>query len=163
MSSNFRIYRILCSTPPALESERLLCEAAISKFGEEVTFPHQVLLACASFRGGFDADRHRAGGESNVRMCDFFVHLFGEDWPGVGFRSFIELAQTCMADPAMPMRDVVVLFQNFSEADEKLRKYREKLEAGGNCVIRDFGTSAELEAQLREVLGSWWASVQAKP
>lgn len=163
MSAPFRIYRILCSTPAALEAERLLCEAALAKFGEQVTFPQGVLFAGASFRGGFDADRHRAVGEANVRMCDFFLHIFGEDWPGVAYRAFIELAQSCKADPAMPMREVAVLFQNFGNADEKVRKIREKLTGDANCDIRDFASAAELEAQLKEVFDSWWESVQTTP
>jgi hypothetical protein len=96
-------------------------------------------------------------------MCDCFLHIFGEDWPGVAFRAFIELAQSCKADPAMPMREIAVLFQNFGDADDKVRKFREKLLEGGNWDIRDFGTAAELEAQLKEVLNSWWASVQTTP
>jgi hypothetical protein len=58
----------------------------------------------------------------------------------------------------MPMRAVAVLFQDFGEADEKVRTYREKLE--GTCDIRDFSGKAELEAQLNQLFASWWALLQ---
>ena len=146
-----------------LESARLLFETTLSSFGERVTFPQQILFAGASFRSGFDANQHYAAGESNVRMCDFFLHIFGEEWPGAAFKGFIELAQSCLADPSLPMRQVTVLFQDFGEADERLRKYRETLEAKGNCALRDFHDANDLNACLQEIYTAWWESVQAKP
>jgi hypothetical protein len=163
MASPFRIYRILCSTPPDLEPEREICESTLAHFGETVTFPQQVLFAGASFRPGFDARRHRAAGESNVRQCDFFLHIFAETWPGADFQAFIELAQASLADRARPMRQTAVLFKNFAAADEKVREFRDTLAACGNCDLREFQDLAELEGQLREIFASWWESVKPDP
>ena len=159
----FRIYRILCSTSPDVEAERLAAESSLTKFGEHVTFPEQVLFAGASFRPPFDANRHRELGESNVRMCDFFVHIFSENWPGDAFRGFIELAQASKADPSKPMRQLAVLFRNFAKADDKVRGYREVLAGAGDCELRDFLDGAELERELSEIHAGWWKSVQERP
>jgi hypothetical protein len=163
MAAPFRIYRILGSTPPDLEGERLVFESVLATFGEHVTFPQQVLFAGASFRDLFDAGRHRAPVEDNVRMCDFFLHIFSETWPGAAFQAYIDLAQACMADPTQPMRQVAVLFKNFAEADDNVRNFRDTLAEGGRCDLRDFQAPDELNRQLQEVFDSWWASVQARP
>jgi hypothetical protein len=160
---SFRIYRILGSTSRDLEPERQLFESTLTAFGEEFTFPQQVLFAGASFRPPFDSDVHRTSGEENVRMCDFFLHIFSDKWPGAGFQAFIDLARASMADSSKPMRAIAVLFKNFPDADEKVRNYRAALAANGNCELRDFEDAAGLERQLREVFTSWWESVQARP
>ena len=163
MAAPFRTYRILCSTPPDLEAERLAFESTLAAFGEHVTFPQQVLFPGASFRPPFDASRHRAEGEANVRLCDFFVHIFSTAWPDAAFRDFIELAQVCIADPARPMRQIAVLFKNYPEASEEVRRYRDTLAARGTCDLREFQDPAELTLLLQEIFASWWEAVQAKP
>ncbi len=163
MAAHFRIYRILCSTPPDLETERLAFESTLTAFGEQVTFPHQVLFAGASFRPPFDAGRNRALGEDNVRQCDFLLHIFSNRWPDPAFRDFIELAEVCMADPAQPMRQIAVFFKNYPEAAEEVQQYRDTLSARGTCDIREFQDPAELTRQFQATFASWWESVQAKP
>jgi hypothetical protein len=163
MASPFKIYRILCSTPPELEAERCLFESSLAQFGEQVTFPEQILFAGASFRGSFDATRHRAAAESNVFMCDFFVHIFGESWPAPVFQGFINLAQQSIADPSKPMRLVTVMFRNLADADEKVRKFHTALIEGGKSNVREFHDAAELEQQLKEVYAGWYSSVVESP
>jgi hypothetical protein len=161
MASPFQIYRILGSTTPDMESEREIFESSLTKFGEAVTFPQQILFAGASFPGGFDPNRHRAPAEANVRMCDFCLYIFGEDWQGPAFRDLIRLAINCAADPAMPMRKVAVLFRNSSGADAQVRQLRETLLQEGKCDIRDFQDQAELPQQLEAIYAIWYASVTA--
>ena len=163
MPAPFRIYRILCSTPPDLETERLIFESTLASFAEHTTFPQQVLFAGASFRPKFDADRHRAVGEANVRQCDFFLHIFSDTWPGTAFQAFIDLAQACTDDPSMPMRQIAVLFKNFGRADENVRKFRDSLTGAGKCDVREFQDAGGTRSPAREIFASWWESVQAKP
>ena len=160
MASPFKIYRLLCSTSPELEPEREVFESSLASFGERVTFPEQILFAGASFRESFDAVRHRRAAESNVRMCDFFVHIFGEEWPGPVFKNFITLALESIADPSRPMRQATVIFRNFAEADEQVRQFRDKLGEGGNCDLRDFQDLTELEGQLKQVFAGWYESIK---
>jgi hypothetical protein len=163
MSHPFRIYRILCSTPPDLEEERLAFETALAAFSEQVTFPQKVLFAGASFRPPFDATRHRASAEANVRMVDFFVHIFSTTWRGGEFPAFIDLAQACIAESARPMRQIAVLFKNYGGAAQEVRSYRDTLSARPPCDIRDFQDPVELDRVLREIFSSWWECVQATP
>jgi hypothetical protein len=123
MAPAFKIFRILCSTPPELEPERCIFESSLAAFGTEVTFPEQILFAGASFRESFDANRHRSAAESNVRMCDFFLQILGEEWPGAVFQGFVDLAVEVMADPSKPMRQVTVIFRNLAAAGEKVRQF----------------------------------------
>jgi hypothetical protein len=163
MGAPFGIYRILCSTPPELEGEREIFESALSNFGEAVTFPQHVLFAGASFRDTFDAVRHRAAAEANIRQCDFFLHIFSETWPATAFQGFIELAQSSIADPAKPMRRMAVLFRNFAHADEQVRLYRDALAGAPECDLREFQDAAELDALLHEIFASWWETVKPGP
>ena len=163
MASPFKIYRILCCTPPELEPERCVFESSLAQFGMEVTFPEQILFAGASFRESFDANRHRSAAESNVRMCDFFVQILGEEWPGAVFKGFVNLAVEVMADPSKPMRQVTVIFRNLAAADEKVRQLHDALAADGKCDLREFRDSADLETQLQAVYAGWFTSVQQKP
>ena len=160
MAAPFRIYRILCSTPPDLEPEREIFESALAAFGEAVTFPQQVLFAGASFTPLFDAQRHRAAAEANVRECDFFLHIFSETWPGAVFQAFVDLAVASMIDPSRPLRHVVVLFKNYAQGDQKVREFRDTLAAGGNCELREFQDPGELERLLGEIFASWWEAVK---
>jgi hypothetical protein len=160
MAPSFRIYRVLCSTPPDLEAEREIFESTLTSFGEAVAFPQKVLFAPASFLPPFDAGIHRTAVEANVRECDFFLHVFGESWPGPPFPAFIDLAQDSMAAPARPLRRSAILFKNFARADEKVREFRDKLGATGKFDLRDFQETAELDGMLREIFSSWWESLR---
>jgi hypothetical protein len=159
----FRTYRILCSTSPDLEPERLVFEDTLADFGEHVTFPQEVLFAGASFRPPFDAERLRASVESNIRMCTFYVHIFPNKWPGPVFSEFIEFARVSKNDPSRPLRQFAVFFKNHAAADEQMRACRQGLASGGECEIRDFEDAAGLEHQMRLLFADWFESVQQRP
>ena len=61
------------------------------------------------------------------------------------------------------MRQIAVLFKNFGEADENVRKYRERLAEAGKCDIREFQDPAELDGLLREVFATWWERFKPNP
>ena len=96
-------------------------------------------------------------------MWNFFLHIFSGTWPGTAFQAFIDLAQACTDDPSMPMRQIAVLFKNFGEADDGVRKSRDSLIGVGKCDVRKFQDTAELERLLVDIIASWWESVQAEP
>ena len=161
MSPTFAIYRILCSTPPDLEPERLAFEACNAQFAEKVSMPDGVLFAAASFRPPFLSDRHAAAVESNIRMCDFFLQIFGEWQPRPDYAGFVDLALECLADPAMPMRQVAVLFRNPSKADPQMRQLQETLSAAGQCEVGEFCDQPDLEARVQGILAGWYSGVSA--
>ena len=157
MAFPFKTYRVLCATSPELEPERDIFQSTLATFGETVSFPQGILFAGATFREGFDASLHRAAAENNVRTCDFYVHIVGEEPQGRILEGFAKLALECAADESKPMRQVSVLFRKFAEAEEPVRQFRERLVAAGACTVMDFQNSGELESRLMEVFGVWFA------
>jgi len=160
---NFKFYRILCVTPRELEAERLQFESAVAQFVERVSMPDAVLFAPASLRPPAIAANHKPAIESNIRMCEFFIQIFGEPWPGAEFQEFVEYALSCAADSSMATRAVCVLFRNYHAAAPELRQFRESLAARGQCDLRDFSGAEELSSRLRDLLSGWYAPLKAGP
>lgn len=123
--------------------------------------PSGMLFAAASFPPQFLPDRHAPAVESNIRMCDFFLQIFGERQPHPAYASFISLALECCANPAMPMRRIAVLFRNPPEADPQLRELRQTLCAGGQCDVGEFRDRQELDARVQAILADWYGDVSA--
>jgi hypothetical protein len=159
----YTTYRILCSTPQDLDAERLAFLSANAKFGEEVTLPAQVLFAVASLPASANPNLQKAAIESNIRMVDFFVHVFGQDAPEPVYKGFVDYALECLADPAKPLRSVAVLFKASPPGSGEVRKIREELASGGRCEIREFHDVQELEQQARAILETWYELARAGP
>jgi hypothetical protein len=160
MSPNFKFYYILCTTPPDLENERVAFESAVAEFVEQVSMPEGVLLAAASLRPPVVASRQKPAIDSNIRTCEFFLQIFGEQWPDPVFPGFVEYAIECLANPSMVTRNVCVLFRNYQDAARELRQFREALAAGGRCALGDFTGTGDLAVQLRALLAGWYASLK---
>jgi hypothetical protein len=161
MPISYTTCRILCSTPPDLDEEQQLLLACNAEFGEQVTIPNRVLFAVASFREPFDPHAHRYGVQGNLRMVDFFVHVYGERAPDPIYQDFVYYALKCLADPAKPLRSAVVFFKS-PGTDETLRGYQETLAADERCHVRVYSDAKDLVSQFREVLADWYATVPAK-
>lgn len=159
----YTTYRILCSTPSDLDAERMAFLAANAKFGEDVALPAKVLFAVASLATPTNANVHRSAIENNIRMADFFVHVFGDTAPESIYTGFVDFALDCLADPAKPLRSVAVLFKVSAETTAQVHKIRDDLKAGGRCQVLEFRDSQELDSQFRFVLEGWYALAQAAP
>ena len=160
MPGNFTTYRILCSTPPELETEQDVFLAANSEFAEQVTMPESVLFAPATFRPPFNADLSRRAVEANLRMCDFFMHIMGETSPPAVYKGFIDYALQCTADPAVPMRAATVLFRESAAAAEEMHALRKSLESDPQCDVRAYKDADDLAVQLRQVFDDWYSQVR---
>ena len=163
MPVNFKIYRIFCATPPDLDAERLEYESVIAQFVEQVSMRDAVLFAPASLRPPIVAANHRTALESNIRMCEFFIQIFGEQCPDPVFQALAEYALDCVDDPSMCTRGVCVFFRNHHAAAPELRTFRESLAARGRCELRDFSGVEDLFGQLRELLSAWYAPLKPGP
>jgi len=159
----FKFDRILCCNPPDLDVERQTFESVVAQFVERVTMADRVLFAAASLRPPVDAAVQKATIDANVRTCEFFIQIFGERWPDPVFAGFVEYAQQCAADPSMATRNLAVLFRNYDSAAPELRQFRQRLEAGGQCELRDFGSLDELSKHLGELLATWYAALKPGP
>jgi hypothetical protein len=160
MSINFKMHRLLCSTPPDLESERLVFEERLAKFSEHVTMPAGVLFPAAMFRPDFDLNRQRYAIESNIRMVEFFVQILGESMPDPVFEGFVNLALKCVADAAFPLRQATILFKRSSAAPPALERLRKTLAADPRCELREYGDEQELADQIRATLEGWYRLIQ---
>jgi hypothetical protein len=160
MATDFKFYRIFCAAPGDLEAERQAFESSVAQFIEQVTMPDAVLFAPASLRPPFIAANQKPAIESNIRMCEFFIQIFGEEWPHPVFQGFVEYALECVADPSMVARSVCVFFRNYHAAAPELREFREVLAAGGRCELRDFTGADDLSVELRTVLSAWYAPLK---
>ena len=163
MPTDFKFYGILCCTPPDLDSERLVFESAVTQFVEQVTMPDGILLAAASLRPPINATVQKAAIDSNIRTCEFFVQIFGEQWPDPVFAGFVDYAVECAADPTKVTRQAAVLFRSFQAAVPELRRFRESLAAAGQCEVRDFTTPETLSHQLSDLLAKWYAPLKPEP
>jgi len=163
MAVNFTFYRILCSTPRELEAERLAFESVVAQFVEQVSMPDAVLFAPASLRPPIIAANQKVAIEANIRMCEFFIQIYGEQWPDPVFRGFVEYAVECASDPALATRAVCVFFRNYRAAAAELREFRETLAAKEQCELRDFSDVEDLSRQLRELLSAWYAPLKPRP
>jgi hypothetical protein len=163
MATNFKFYRIFCAAPGDLEAERRAFESAVAQFVEQVTMPDAVLFAPASLRPPFIAANQKPAIESNIRMCEFFIQIFDEQWPHPVFQGFVEYALDCVADPSMVARNVCVFFRNYHAAAPEVCQFREVLAAGGRCELRDFNSTEDLSGQLHELLSAWYAPLKPGP
>ena len=123
--------------------------------------PAGVLFPASTFRSDFDAPRQRSAVESNLRMVEFFVQIYGDSLPDPVFQGFVNFALKCVADPAIPLRHATVLFKRSSGTPPELEKLRDALAADPRCEVRDYGDEQELGTQVRAVLEGWFALVQA--
>ncbi len=121
--------------------------------------PAGVLFPAATSRSDLDMSRHRHAVESNIRMVEFFMQIFGETLPAPAFQGFVTLALTCVADPALPLRQATILFKRSSESVQELEKLREALEADPRCEVRDYADDAELGTQIRATFEGWFRLV----
>lgn len=158
MPIDFKFYGILCCTPPDLDSERLVFESAVTQFVEQVSMPDGVLFAAASLRPPINAAVQKAAIDSNIRTCEFFIQIFGEQWPDPVFEGFVDYAVECAADPTKATRQAAVLFRGFPTAAAELRLFRERLAAASQCELRDFSGPETLSQQLHELLSAWYYS-----
>jgi hypothetical protein len=160
MSGNFKVHRILCSTPPDLEAEQTQFLDTLAQFAEEITMPDGVLFPAATFRAPFDALAQKHAVENNIRGCDFFLQIFGEQPAEPVYGEFVENAIQCAADPAQTMRQVAVLFKVAGASSEDMRSLRDALSP--RCTVRSFGDLGELGRVLRDVLEAWYEAVRSR-
>jgi hypothetical protein len=160
MATNFTFYRIFCATPPELEDERRTFEAAVARFVEAVSMPDAVLFAPASLPPPMHVALSKPLIESNIQMCDFIVHVFGERWPDPLFAGWIDYALASVEDPSTATRSVTVLFRNYKDAAPELRRLREALASEGKCRLEDFNTTDDLSMTVRSLLTAWYAPLR---
>mgnify|MGYP002777827907 CR=1 FL=1 len=112
---------------------------------------------------------------NDVRQCDYFILVLWDRWgspPHVnsGAMSFTSgceeefaVARECLNNPAMPMKDIVVLFKGvderqLSDPGEQLSKvlsFKKKLEAEKALLYKTFDKVDEFKEIVRHHLAKW--------
>lgn len=159
MAVNWKTYRLLCTYSPQLGPERDVFHEANARFMDRVGMQELVLFALASPRAEFNPQLHRDALRSNIRSCDFFVHILGENAPDPVFIEILDLALSCAADPAYPMRATAALFRNPENAAPETLALRSRLIADGRANVRDFHPG-ELSEIADEILDAWYALIR---
>jgi hypothetical protein len=110
----YTFHRIFCGAPLDVQAEHDAFYEVMGNCNEHEAMPKGVLLVAvsitptvaslASFQNALD---------ENIRACRHYVQVLGESWgpPGRNFEASFELAAKCAADPAMPMREVALLWK----------------------------------------------------
>jgi hypothetical protein len=88
------------------------------------------------------------------------VRFFPADFRGAD-AGFVNLALECLANPAMPLRRMAVLFRNPGEADPQMRELWETLNSACQCNVGEFRGQQDLEARVEEILAGWYSEVSA--
>jgi hypothetical protein len=106
----YQMHRIFCASPWEMEREQILFNNAVGKFNGEA-MAKGVLFVPVALTNIRDKRPLQYTVDENIRECSYFVLLLGGDWGPVerNLRCDYELALECLADPALPMQDVVVL------------------------------------------------------
>ncbi len=156
MTPDFTFYRVLCITPPELESERQAFETAVASFVEDVGMKDRVLFAPASLRPPAVASRQQEVIGANVRLCEFVIAVFGERPADPVFGEFAAYALDCVRDPGIATRAVALCFRNFAQAAPEVRALRAGLNERGPCGQRDFRDAADFTAVVRDLLAGWY-------
>ena len=157
MPHGFESYRVFVSAPGDLEPDRQACYDAIAKANETTAMPAKVLLVSVGLRGDDQISGNRAIVSDNVRWSSYFLQVFEDDWgPRDLFRKLFLLALECLNDPAMAMRDVVVLLKDApDETNAAILVFRTELEERRDVRVLRYGSVDELRAHLASVCDGW--------
>jgi len=163
----YSFHRVFCGTPGNLEPERDAFYDVMAEFNESEAMKQGILFVAVSivphlvnipaFQGAID---------DNIRDCRYYVQVLGETWgpPNRNFEGSFALARKCAADPALPMRDVVLMCKDVT-ADRQVEaaalQSREEASRGGVHGVT-FADIPSFRQQLRDLLAAWLPEVMAE-
>jgi hypothetical protein len=109
----YEMHRVFCATPWEMEGELRLFYDWIGQVNETVGMPKGVLFVPVSLTNIRDKRPMQYAVDENIGECRYFILALADDWGPVerNFRRDYHLALQCLADPALPMQDVVVLYK----------------------------------------------------
>jgi hypothetical protein len=150
MSNPYTIHKVLCASTPFVDDEKFAFLETLSRFCEEVAMPDAVLYAPASFRAPFDPMMHKPLVDGNIQICAGFLQLLDEDPPERAYKTFVEYALKCQADPEQPMRAVAVAFKQTPEVSAEAAAYKKSLES--RCDTFSYASMEEFQEQAWQFL-----------
>lgn len=168
-------YRVFIASPGGLQEERKIFREVVNSYNEVDAVQRGLLFIPTGWEdtlGG--VGRPQAIINEDLRVCDYFILLLWDRWgtpPDVGAvggyssgtQEEYTVAQSCLLDSALPMREIVAFFKavdpsKLSDPGEQLQKvldFKRELERQKMMLFSTFDNSAGFTHQLRRHLAKW--------
>ena len=169
-TQEMRLYRVFCSTPGALESERIIFHDCVGDVNASAgPDPAALLVPVSVLPNMVNTTIFRPVLDENVRDCTFFLQVFAGDWGPVQ-RNFLpqfnlalqlldEHREGVKDDERGSMREVAALVSRSSTASPEAESIRTALHSREQNFIA-YGNSREFETLLKNVLEGWRKSIE---
>ena len=105
---------VFFATPFDSDAELKTFHEVIASFNEDQAMPAGYLFTSLIIVSGLADKRPMQGAVSeNIRMCSYYLQVIEDTWgpPQRDYERDWALAQTCLDDPSMPMKEAVMLFK----------------------------------------------------
>ena len=150
-------YRIFCAPAGSLDQERDAFYKVVGQVNEELAMPRDVLLvsvalppSCADKRG------FQGAIDENIRACTFYIQLVEDTWgpPQLNWEREYALANRCVRDSEMPMKEVLLLFKT-PLLPHRVEPEIQAMRTAQAENLNEFETLEEFNRILRAKLTDW--------
>lgn len=158
------MHRVFCASPGDLEPERQAFYEVLAEINEQEAMPLGILFVAVSLPAAtIDKRPYQAAIGENVRACRYYVQVLEDTWgpPERDFEREYLLATQCVADPALPMQNIAVLFKKPlvpHQVDPRVAEFKQVLKAGNGPPSHDFEDVGEFKSKLRAQMSTWLAT-----
>lgn len=165
---SYIFHRIFCATPLELEAEREAFYSVMAEFNENQAMQHGILFVTVSIVPNvYNLTVFQGAVDENISQCRYYVQVLRETWGGPqrSFEKSYELATKCAADPAMLMREVVLLSKTLPpdvQPEPAVLRARQEGPASGVRTL-EFPDVETFSNLLRTLLGEWLKSALDEP
>ena len=178
MPETVSTFRVFIATPGGLEAERRAFREVLREWNETFSLDRGITYHPMAWEDTLPGKgRPQSLINIDVRKCDFLILLLWDRWgtpPGgegsytSGTEEEFNIANECMADASMPMRQIVVLFKGvearqLSDPGEQLGKvldFKRQLEKEKSLLYATFDTTDEFSKFLQKQLWAWLSNLE---
>ncbi len=177
MSEAVSTYRVFVANPGGLEAERRAFREALREWNEMFSLDRGIAFYPIGWEDTLPGKgRPQSLINDDVRKCDFLLLLLWDRWgtpPGgdgsytSGTEEEFNIANECIDDASMPMRQIVVLFKSvevrqLSDPGEQFKKvldFKRRLEEEKLFLFGTFDTTDEFAKLLQRQLWAWFSDL----
>jgi tetratricopeptide (TPR) repeat protein len=175
LSQEITGYKVFIASPGGLDDERLAFRDVIREYNESEALHRDVMFRAIGWEDAMGGvGRPQSIINEEVKQCDFMVLVLWDRWgsstgrnPREGYSSGTEeefrLAEKCLADAGLLMRDVLVTFKavdprQLSDPGDQLNQvldFKKGLEKSKKHLYEGFDSTKGFGALLRKHLAGW--------
>lgn len=179
MPFDAKVYKVFLASPGNLSDERQAFRETLHHYNEIHAQRRKAIFIPVGWEdtlGRLGRPQHIIN--QDIKSCDYFVLMLWDRWgtpPDTtgkytsGIHEEFEVAKECCADPAMPMRDIVVFFKavdpgKLSDPGEQLRQvlqFKMNLELHKLLLFETFDHMVYFKDRIAKHLDSWLDSKEA--